>query len=139
MPIAYPIFIYPSKFERTDSAYVRFENNVVLAIESMWLAPPQINNHNGVEIWGTKGYGRLGPLQLLEWEDGEYVDQTEAVAPGLAATFRDQASVRTQREVFHFIDCVCGRAEPLITPREMWTDQAIVDAIYAGGMQFAAG
>ena len=42
-------------------------------------------------------------------------------------------STRIRREVFHFIDCALGRATPLVTPEEMWTDQAIVDGIYAGG------
>ena len=58
---------------------------------------------------------------------------TEQVAPGVADSFHDHSSNRLRREVFHFIDCVLGRETPLITPEEMWTDQAIVDGIYAGG------
>ncbi len=114
------------------SAYVRFADGRALTSESVWMAPPLASN-NGVDVWGTSGFGRLGPLQLLSWQDGEYVDRTEEVAPGLAARFEDVPGERTRREMFHFIDCVLGRAEPLITPQEMLTNQAIVDAIYGLG------
>ena len=57
---------------------------------------------------------------------------TEQFAPEVANSFHDHSSNRLRREVFHFIDCALGRATPLITPQEMWTDQAIVDGIYAG-------
>ncbi|MBV7340205.1 Gfo/Idh/MocA family oxidoreductase [Chloroflexi bacterium TSY] len=113
------------------SGYVRFANDVALSVEAMWLTPPQIGDL-GVDLWETKGYASLVPLRLFTWQDGDYVDQTEQVAPGLASSFHDDPLLRGRREVFHFIDCVLGRATPLITPQEMWTDQAIVDGIYAG-------
>ena len=112
------------------SGYVQFADGVTLSVESMWLAPPQINDH-GVEVWGTQGYASLSPLKLLTWQDGDYVDVTEQVAPGMSDSFHDDWYTRIRREVFHFIDCARGRATPLITPEEMWTDQAIVDGIYA--------
>ena len=111
------------------SGYVQFADGVTLSVESMWMAPPQIGDH-GVEVWGTQGYASVTPLRLLTWQDGDYVDVTEGVAPGVANSFHDHSSNRLRREVFHFIDCVLGRATPLITPEEMWTDQAIVDGIY---------
>ena len=113
------------------SGYVQFADGVTLAVESMWMAPPQIGDH-GVEVWGTQGYASLSPLRLLTWRAGDYVDVTEGVAPGVADSFHDDWHTRIRREVFHFIDCALGRATPLITPQEMWTDQAIVDGIYAG-------
>ena len=113
------------------SGYVHFADGVTLSVESMWMAPPQIGDH-GVEVWGTQGYASVGPLRLLTWQDGDYVDVTEGVAPGIADSFHDHSSNRLRREVFHFIDCALGQATPLITPQEMWTDQAIVDGIYAG-------
>ena len=113
------------------SGYVHFANGVTLSVESMWMAPPQIGDH-GVEVWGTQGYASLSPLRLLTWQDSDYVDVTEEVAPGVANSFHDDSRTRIRREVCHFIDCALGRATPLITPQEMWTDQAIVDGIYAG-------
>ncbi len=113
------------------SGYVQFANGATLSVESMWMAPPQIGDH-GVEVWGTHGYASVTPLRLLTWQDGDYVDVTEKVAPGVANSFHDHSSNRLRREVFHFIDCVLGRTTPLITPEEMWADQAIVDGIYAG-------
>ena len=122
--------------EDLATGYARFADGVTLSIESVWLAPPQIGD-NGVDVWGTEGYASLSPFRLLTWQDGDYVDVTEQVAPGLAGAYRDDSSVRTRIEVHHFIDYALGRKSPLITPQEMWTDQAIVDAIYAGGRAFS--
>ncbi|MCZ6676458.1 MAG: Gfo/Idh/MocA family oxidoreductase [Candidatus Poribacteria bacterium] len=113
------------------SGYAHFADGITLSVESMWLAPPQIANQ-GVDLWGTKGYASLVPLRLLTWQDGDYVDVTETEAPGLAASFHDDPQRRTRSEVRHYIDCLLGRATPLITPHEMRTDQALVDGIYAG-------
>ena len=116
------------------TGYVRFEGGVALATESMWLAP-ELVPPAGVEVWGSAGYARLTPLRLLSWRGGGYVDRTEETAPGLASSFTD-SPVRMQRELHHFIDCVRGRVQPLITPREMWTVQAIVEGLYAGSRDY---
>lgn len=116
------------------TGYARFAGGVGLATESMWLAPDQIQGV-GVEVWGSTGYASLAPLRLLSWGEGDYVDRTEEIAPGLAASFKDTA-IRMERELRHFFACVQGREEPLITPREMWTDQAIIEGLYSGGRTF---
>lgn len=115
------------------SGHAQFEGGVTMSVEGMWLTPTQVDG-KGVEVWGTAGYASLLPLRLLSWQDGDYVDRT--VAPELAGPFRDDSQVRNRREVEHFLDCVIGRAAPLITPEEMWTDQAIVEGIYAGRLEF---
>ena len=43
---------------------------------------------------------------------------------------------RPKAEMAHFIDCLRGRAEPLITAGEMQANQAMIDGIYAGSAQF---
>lgn len=121
--------------EDLTSGYARFADGVTMSVEGMWLTPPQIDG-KGVDVWGTGGYASLSPLRLLTWQDGDYADRTEEVAPGLAGPFRDDSSVRNRREVRHFLDCVLGKATPLITPQEMWTDQAVVEGIYAGNLSF---
>jgi predicted dehydrogenase len=121
--------------EDLTSGYARFADGVALSVEGMWLTPSQIDG-KGVDVWGTRGYASLSPLRLLTWRDGDYVDRTGEIAPGLAGPFRDDSRVRGQREVHHFLDCVLGEVPPLITPQEMWTDQAIVDGIYAGHRDF---
>jgi len=120
------------EYETDDlvSGYVRFADGLTLTTESSWMAPGPIQG-SGVEVWGTKGYASIGPLRLLSWGDGDYVDRTEEIAPGLASSFKD-TEVRLQRELMHFIDCVLGREEPLIVPREMWTVQAILEGLYGG-------
>ena len=84
----------------------------------------------GVDVWGTHGFASLAPLCLLSWGDGEYVDRTEEVAPGLAASFVDDYQIRVRQEAHHFIDCALGRATPIVSEAEMRTDQAIMDGIY---------
>ena len=65
------------------SGYVTFADDVTLSVESMWLAPPKARD-NGVDVWGTEGFASLSPFRLLTWRDGDYVDVTEDVAPGIA-------------------------------------------------------
>ena len=84
----------------------------------------------GVDVWGTHGFASLAPLCLLSWGDGEYVDRTEEVAPGPAASFVDDYRIRVRQEAHHFIDCALGRATPIVSEAEMRTDQAIMDGIY---------
>ena len=121
--------------EDLASGFARFADGITMTVEGMWLTPPDIDRM-GVDIWGTHGYASLVPFRLFTWQNGDYADRTEALAPNLAETFTDDSRVRTTREVHHFLDCVLGKAEPLITPQEMWTDQAIVDGIYAGHLTF---
>lgn len=113
------------------TGFARFDGGLCLATESMWLAP-DFAPAAGVEVWGSAGFASLAPLRLLSWRDGAYADLTEEVAPGLAASFVDSPA-RMERELLHFVDCARGRAQPLITPRQMWTVQAIVEGLYAGG------
>ncbi len=115
------------------SGLARFDDGTTLATESVWMSA---TNGTGVEVWGTRGRASMVPLELHSWEAGAFVDKTEEVAPGLAASFKD-TRVRMEREVHHFVDCVLGRCQPLVTHKEMWTDQAIMDALYTGGRSFA--
>jgi predicted dehydrogenase len=122
--------------EDLSSGFARFAGGVTMTVEGMWLTPPPIDRM-GVDVWGTHGYASLVPFRLFTWQDGDYVDRTEDIAPDLTKTFTDDNHVRTTREVHHFLDCVQGKASPLITPEEMWTDQAIVDGIYASHLEFS--
>ena len=119
------------------SGYARFKDGVTLSVEGMWLTPPQIDN-KGVDVWGTEGYASLTPLRLLSWKDGDYVDRTEELVQDNAGPYQDDSRLRTRREVLHFLECVLGRATPMITHEEMWTDQAIADGIYAGRSEYPA-
>ena len=116
------------------SGWVRFAGDITLTTESVWMAPPA-ENVAGVEVWGTRGHAALSPLRLFSWGDGDWVDRTEEVAPGLAASFVD-SDVRVGHELRHFIEVARGREEPFVTPREMWTVQAILDALYTGRREF---
>ena len=117
------------------AGFVKFEDGVSMTVEATWLAPPQSKNR-GVDVWGTHGFASVAPLRLLSWGDGEYVDRTEEVAPGLAASFVDDYPLRIRREAHHFIDCALGRVTSIVSEAEMRADQAIMDGIYgtvAGG------
>ncbi len=114
------------------SGYAQFEGGTTLATESVWMSP---TNDIGVQVWGTRGRASMVPLEFHTWEGGAFVDKTEEVAPGLAASFED-TMVRMEREIHHFVDCVLGRCAPLVTHEEMWTDQAIMEALYTGSRSF---
>ena len=116
--------------EDMATGLVRFKDGVSMSVEAMWLAPSQVRNM-GVDVWGTEGYASLVPLRLLSWRDGSYVDRTEEVAPGLAASFVDDNRVRGRREVLHFIDCALGRTTPIVTEEEMRAGQTIMDGVYS--------
>ena len=120
------------------TGYARFKEGTTLSVEGMWLTPPQIDD-KGVDVWGSEGYASLRPLRLLSWKDGDYVDRTEVAAPGLGQWVEDNSRLRARREALHFVECVLGRATPLIRPKEMWTDQAIADGIYAGSREYDSG
>ena len=114
--------------EDVVSGHVTFKTGQSMTVEGMWLAPSPINK-KGVDVWGASGYASLEPLRLMSWMDGDYVDRTDEFFP---TDFIDDSSLRTTREVHHFIDCCLGKCSPLVTLEEMWTDQAIVDGIYGG-------
>lgn len=112
--------------EDVVSGHVTFTSGQSMTVEGMWLAPDPLNK-KGVDVWGSAGYASLEPLRLMSWENGDYVDRTTDFLPD---DFTDDSSLRTTREVHHFIDCCLGKGSPLVTLEEMWTDQAIVDGIY---------
>ena len=118
--------------EDLATGYAQFADGVTMSMESVWLAPRPVND-KGVDVWGDRGYASLSPLRLMSWQDGDYADRTEAFRAGPDG---DNPTLRNRREAHHFVDCVLGRAKPLITPEEMWTDQAIVEGIYAGRREF---
>lgn len=109
------------------SAHVAFQSGQSMTIEGMWLAPGEMNR-KGVDVWGSEGVATLDPFRLLSWENGDYVDKTGTFIFDAGET--QNSSSRTTKEVHHFLDCCLGKAQPLITMEEMWTDQAIVDGIY---------
>jgi predicted dehydrogenase len=110
------------------SGHVTFETGESMTVEGMWLAPQPLNR-KGVDVWGSAGYASLEPFCTMSWQDGDYVDRTAAYAPEDLRTVGGDRT-RNAREVYHFLDCCLGKAEPRITPHEMWTDQAIVEGIY---------
>ena len=115
--------------EDLAAGFVIFEDGASMTVEATWLAPPQAEEQ-GVDVWGTQGFASLVPFRMLSWRDGEYVDRTEEIAPGLAGSFVDDYRVRARREALHFIDCALGKATPIVSEEEMKADQAIMDGIY---------
>jgi len=131
---------YPEKLELVRDTYdtedivsghVTFKEGKSMTVEGMWLAPSPLNR-KGVDVWGSAGYATLDPFTLMSWQDGDYVDRTKEYAPNGFETLSAYSRTRTTGEVHHFLDCCLGKAEPRITPHEMWTNQAIVEGIYAG-------
>ena len=131
---------YPEKLEAVRDTYdtedivsghVKFKDGKSMTVEGMWLAPAPLNR-KGVDVWGSAGYATLDPFTLMSWQHGDYVDRTKEYAPYGMETLSAYGRTRTTGEVHHFLDCCLGKTEPRITPHEMWTNQAIVEGIYAG-------
>ncbi len=106
-----------------------------MTVEGMWLAPAPLNR-KGVDVWGSAGYATLDSFTLMSWQDGDYVDRTEEYAPHGMEKLSAYGRTRTTGEVHHFLDCCLGKCEQRITPHEMWTNQAIVEGIYAGSSSY---
>jgi predicted dehydrogenase len=101
-------------------ALIKMRSGRTVLLESAWAAHgPQVDV-NSTQLFGTEAGLSLPPLQLFRQAPTGY--STESVS--LLAP-----RVNTNRMV-HFIDCLLGRAKPLVKPSESLAVQRILDAIY---------
>lgn len=125
--------IYEDGVHRFDvddlaSAFIRMDNGAVLTLEVAWASYTGEQGENYVRIFGTEGgvemssrYGDQYPVRFhSESHDVQY-DSTVYVSPTKGPH---------QIEIAHFLDCVRGEAEPLVTHEESLTIAKILDAIY---------
>lgn len=117
----------PARYDVEDlcAGFVRFENGATLFLETSWLinqAEPEVRR---TELYGTRGGASTNPFTILV-DDGTALKD---VAPKLEEG-RDGARGNFLR-FKRFLECIEGKAEPLVKPEESLNVQRIIDGLYA--------
>lgn len=109
--------------EDLATGFIRFDNGATLQIEFSW-ASNIGEEMNFVELRGTKaGFSfKNGDLKIFSEAAGELIDS----APVLG---RSKVSIHGEN-IKHFVDCVQGKAEPIIRPEHGVDMIKILSAIY---------
>jgi predicted dehydrogenase len=121
-------------FDVEDAAYafIRFENEIVVQLETSWAAnltdqiPPR--EYFGRElvnsvVYGTKATIRLNPPALFEDQNGALVDVSLQVKAGEPGVF--------ELQVRNFLASIRGEAAPVNSADQAVALMEMVDAIYA--------
>ena len=117
----------PAKYDVEDlcAGLVRFENGASLFLETSWLLNQAEDEVRRTEVYGTAGSATTNPFKILVEQGGRLADVTPEVPQGRAG-FQGNF-LRFKR----FVDCIEGRAEPLVKPEESINVQRIIDGLYA--------
>ncbi|CAG7610542.1 Inositol 2-dehydrogenase/D-chiro-inositol 3-dehydrogenase [Paenibacillus solanacearum] len=110
--------------EDLATGFIRFDNGATLQIEFSW-ASNIGEEMNFIEFRGTKSGASLkrGELALFSEAAGQLTD----IKPQL---HKQKAPPQHGENIKHFIDCVAGRAEPIIRPEHGVDMINILCAIY---------
>ncbi|MBD2868626.1 Gfo/Idh/MocA family protein [Paenibacillus arenilitoris] len=110
--------------EDLATGFIRFENGATLQIEFSWASNIE-EETNFVELRGTKAGAslRMGELKLFGEAAGQLVDLSPVKTSG-------SAKQHHEGNIAHFVDCVQGRAKPIITPEHGVDMIKILSAIY---------
>jgi predicted dehydrogenase len=101
-------------------ALIKLKSGRTVLLEASWAAHGPMADSNSTQLFGTKAGLTVPPLQLFRQTPSGYSTETLNPLPPRANTNR----------MVHFIDCLLGRAEPLVKPAESLAVQKILDAIY---------
>ncbi len=109
--------------EDLATGFIRFENGATLQIEFSWASNVE-QEMNFVELRGTKaGFSfKNGDLKIFSEASGQLIDSTPAIRG-------KNVSIHGEN-IKHFVDCVQGRAEPIIRPEHGVDMIKILSAIY---------
>ena len=108
-------------FDVEDSAFafVRFADGAHLMVEAAWALNCEQETRY-VVLYGDRGGARIPPLAIYKDVHGGTVDLRPEVADN--SPYLD--------EIRHFVSCVRGAEEPLVTPEDGTRIMTMVDAIY---------
>jgi predicted dehydrogenase len=119
----------PERYDVEDlcAGFVRFANGASLFLETSWLLNQPEDELRRTELYGTAGSATTSPFRILV-DDGTALRD---VTP-------DESEVPTGRagaqgnflRLHRFVECIHGRAEPLIRPEESLDVQRVIDALY---------
>jgi predicted dehydrogenase len=116
----------PEKYDVEDlcAGLVRFANGASLFLETSWLLNQEEEERRYTELYGTSGGATTNPFRILVDDGKGLKDVTPEVATGRAGAQGN--FLRFER----FVQCILGRAEPLVKPEESLNIQRIIDGIY---------
>jgi predicted dehydrogenase len=112
-------------FDVDDSAFafIRFKNGMVLELNVSWILHQDVNDKNGVQLYGTEAGGSTNPCRIFRFgkKGGEY----EVVEP-------QNVKIRYPHCNRHanWIDAILGKDELMTPPEQSLVVQKIIDAVY---------
>ena len=109
--------------EDSASAYIRFENGAVLAVEASW-AQNLPGDETGVVLEGSRAGVTFGPLTIYTEDENGYLTTNR---PEIGA---DVPGGMFRYEIEHFLDCVEKGETPISSLDNAYTVQKILDGIY---------
>lgn len=110
----------PFEVEDMSVALIKLKSGRTVLLETSWAAHQEQEDWNGTQLFGTEAGAIFPPLRLSRTTKLGYAVESVDTTATLASSNR----------MVHFIDCLLGRAKPLILPGESLAVQKILDAIY---------
>ena len=104
------------------SAFIRMRNGATLTLDVTWACHSEREGDHDVELYGTEGGASVFPAKLFRADplrtNYEIIDD-----------LKPQTAVHEDR-FCHFVDVICGKAEPLVTVEQAIAVQRLIDGIY---------
>ncbi len=110
----------PFDVEDMSVALIKLKSGRTVLLETSWAAHQEHADWNGTQLFGTEAGAIFPPLRLSRATKHGY--SIESIEP--------TAALVSPNRMVHFVDCLLGRAKPLILPSESLAVQKILDAIY---------
>ena len=110
----------PFDVDDLSIALIKLKSGRTVLLETSWAAHGPLVDVNATQLFGTEGGLILPPVQVFkQMKDGYTTQFVDALPP----------PVNTNR-MYHFIECLLGKAKPFVKPAESVAVQRILDAIY---------
>ncbi len=107
--------------EDFSTALIKFRSGRTLQFTASWATIIDTHERLGIHLYGTKASASLGPApRLIRKHSDGYTAEELPLLPPLVEPNR----------LMHFIDCILGKATPLVTPAQALSVQRVLDAIY---------
>jgi predicted dehydrogenase len=110
----------PFDVEDLAVALIKLKSGRTVLLEVSWAAWQVEPLVNSAQLFGTEGGLSVPPLKLVRPARRGYAVEDIDPSPALADPNR----------MVHFVDCLLGKAVPLVKPEESLAVQRILDAIY---------
>lgn len=122
---------YYKEFDVDDTGLVMvdWDNGVTSYVECGWWQPHADGPAASVQLYGTKGMGRLFPTGLLmPGNDPGEVERVDADFPAVREPHMPQSLYNSQ--MAHFVECIHSGRKPVPGGAEGLVNMRIVDAAY---------